>query len=182
MAPFVRGCSLVAGAFTGRAADRRFVFTPSAGDAPSRRIWELDPGALFVVLGVLLERAELCTLILETEGASYAGIRDEVLLREAVERCGSENEFALAVEELLDRRTQTLRDQLVGCPMAELAGWWLQAREHPGGSGRQLATLLWSLARDGRWVIQGLVDRVTADLWVRALRLLANAPVAPGLE
>ncbi len=57
-------------------------------------------------------------------------------------------------------------------PMSELAGWWLGARAR--ATGEELAALLWNLARDRRWVIRGLCERVHGDIWVRALRLLGS--------
>jgi hypothetical protein len=43
--------------------------------------------------------------------------------------------------------------------------------------------VLWSLARDPRWVVGPLLDVVRGEIWVRALRLLGDreppASVAP---
>ena len=70
----------------------------------------------------------------------------------------------------LDARTKHVRRQVGTCPMAEMAARWLGAREVAGGA--ELTALLWSLARDRRWIVQPLFDMVRGDLWVRALGLL----------
>jgi hypothetical protein len=57
-----------------------------------------------------------------------------------------------------------------GCAMYELASWWLGVRG--SAEGEQLAALAWSLARDRRWIVRPLLERMRGDLRVRALRLL----------
>ena len=154
---------------------RRFVPLPACADEharTTRRIWHVDADALFVVLGVLVTRAELEGLFREVAGEERSGYREDVLLLEAASRCTKVGRFSLAVEKLLDERTRLVRQGLDACPLAELAGLWLRARESAGG--RELAGILWALARDRRWLIHGLLDRVRGDLWVRALRLLGD--------
>lgn len=158
---------------------RAFLATPPAasrdetGDAPlCRRIWEVEPDALFVVVGVLLDREELKAILHDAESGPLGGLRDDVLLATVVSGCSVPGAFAESVERLLDQRTRCLRRHLGTCPMAELAGWWLGARER--ATGEELGALLWSLACDRRWVIGGLFERVRGDICVRALRLLGR--------
>lgn len=162
---------------------RRFVASPpaiavAAGEAP-RRIWDVDPGAVLVALGVLLDRRELETLFLETLGEDQRGVREDVLLREAVGHCAGHGAFAEAAEQSLEARTRCARRQADGCPFSELATLWLEVRGD--ADGEQLAALLWCLATDRRWIVRPLVDRVRGEIWVRALRLLGrrNAVLGP---
>lgn len=157
---------------------RAFLATPPAplrdetADAPlPRRIWEVEPDALFVVVGVLLDRDEL-NILHDGGSRPLGGLRDDVLLATVVSGCSVPGAFAESVERLLDQRTRCLRRHLGTCPMAELAGWWLGARER--ATGEELGALLWSLACDRRWVIGGLFERVRGDICVRALRLLGR--------
>ncbi len=164
------------------ASQRAFVMDPAGlgatEDAPLRRIWDVEPDALVVVAGVLLSRADLEALLREVEHEDCTGTADDALLSNVVARCSRPCAFAEGVEGLLDRRTRCVRQRLEGCPMSELAGLWLGARER--ATGDQLAALLWSLASDERWLIRGLCERVRGDLWVRALRLLSPKNSLPG--
>lgn len=160
---------------------RRFMSVPArVGGAvtSTRRIWHVDADALFVVLGVLLTRRELEALFLDVAGEERGGSREDVLLFDAASRCRKVGRFSLALERLLDERTRLVRQRLDASPLAELAGLWLRARE--SASGRELASILWALARDRRWLIRGLFDRVRGDLWVRALRLLGDGGTDSG--
>jgi hypothetical protein len=168
----------------GEETRRYFLTTPptTAGEESptgglARRIWEVDADALFVVLGVLSDRRELESLFRDVTGENTAWIRHEALVFDAVSLCSTPSPFAKAVERFLDRRTRGLRRRLGGCPMSELAAWWLGAREQAGGE--HLAALLWCLAKDRRWVIRGLLDRVRGDIWIRALRALGESPAHP---
>lgn len=145
--------------------------------ASGRRIWEIEEDALFVVLGVLLDRAELEALFWEATRQGWSEIRDDVLLLDAVHGCSQPSRFAETVEHLLDERTASLRGHVGGCAMFELAGSWLRTREC--ATGKHLAAVLWSLARDGRWVIRGLQGKVRGDIWVKALRLLGSGYEPP---
>jgi hypothetical protein len=161
--------------------ERRFAAAPAfAPDAPEpgpRRIWDVDEQTLVIVVGVLLDRRELQALFRDMEHDDRKWFRDDALLLEAVSRCSRAGRFAEVVERLLDRRTRRLRVGLDGGAASELAGLWLGARERV--SGRELAALLWSLARDRRWVVRGLFERVRGDIWVRALRLLGERAEGP---
>jgi hypothetical protein len=153
---------------------RRFVPLPVSHVRvrATRRIWHVEADALLVVLGVFLSRGELEGLFRDFAGEDRSGTREDLVLAEAASRCARVGRFSLAVERLLDERTHEVRRQVDVCPLAELAGLWLRTRET--SSGRELAAILWGLARDRRWVIRGLFDRVRGDLWVRALRLLGD--------
>jgi hypothetical protein len=155
--------------------DRHFLPSPARTEGPAQatlRIWDVDANALFVVLGVLVTRGELEGLFRDFVSEERGGYREDVLLLEAASRCTKVGRFSLAVEKLLDERTRGVRQRFDACPLAELAGLWLRARESAGG--RELAGILWALARDRRWLIHGLFDHVRGDLWVRALRLLGD--------
>lgn len=154
---------------------RRFIAMPAnepPAEAP-RRIWETEPGTVFVALGVLLERPDLETVFLEVEHEDWRGCREDALLQEAVRLCACPCPFAEAVEELLDVRTGDVRRRVGGCPMAELAAWWMGVQYT--AEGRQRTALLWSLARDRRSVVGPLFEMVRGDIWVRALRLLSES-------
>ena len=155
-------------------SDRRFVATPPAGWRPEspRRIWEVEPGAVFVTLGVLIERRELETVFLDVEGEDRSAHREDVMLRDAVRHSARPGRFAEVVERLLDTRTRRVRRQISGSPMSELAAWWLGAKDE--GEGPRLTALLWNLARDRRCVVQPLLEMVRSDIWVRALGLLGE--------
>jgi hypothetical protein len=130
-----------------------------------------------VTLGVLMERGELEALVRDATGRDVGGTRDDLLLGDAVRLCARRCTFAERIEGLLDGRTRDARQHADGCPLAELAATWLNVREPVDGP--RLAALLWSLARDGRWLLDPLRERVQADIWVRALRLLARTAAPP---
>jgi hypothetical protein len=119
---------------------------------------------------VLLDRAELELLFRDSGQAVSGAVREDALMLDAARQCTKPCAFAEACERLLDTRTGGAR--MDGCPMAELATLWLDSRNT--ASGRQLAALLWSLARDPRWVVGPLQDVVRGEIWVRALRLLGD--------
>src|SRR5262245_621404 len=155
------------------AVDRHFLALPprDAEAGPGRRIWEVEPDALVVALGVLVEKQELEALLLEPGGDGWAG-REDVMLARAVRKCAAPCAFAETVEALLEARARPVARQLAGSPMAELAAWWMDFREVAGG--RRLASLLWILARDRRLVVRPLFRVVRSDCWVRALRVLGD--------
>jgi hypothetical protein len=132
----------------------------------------VEPGTLFIALGVLLERSDLERAFLDVEHEDRRGTREDCLLHDAVRLCATRSPFAEVVEQLLDARTRRVRRRVGASPMSELAGWWLGVREV--AEGQQLTAVLWSLARDRRWVVRPLLDMVRGDLWVRALRLLGE--------
>lgn len=160
-------------------SERRFVTVPLTSavastleeDSP-RRVWEVEPGSVLIALGVLVDPPELERLFLDNPRQDHRGVRGDVLLHEAVRLCGRRCRFAEAVEQLLDARTRRAQRRVDACPMYELAAWWLGVRDV--ADGQQLATLLWSLARDRRCVVRPLFDMVRGDIWVRALRLLGE--------
>jgi hypothetical protein len=164
---------------TAVSSERRFVMIPPRGgsahapsDDTSRHIWEVEPGALLIALSVLLERSELERVFLELEHEDRRGTREDCLLHDAIRLCAMPSPFAEAVEQSLDARTRRVRRRVGASPMSELAGWWLGVRAV--AEGQQLTALLWSLARERRWIVRPLLDMVRADLWVRALRLLGE--------
>jgi hypothetical protein len=165
----------------GEGTRRYFLATPPIGEMQNRpkgglarRIWEVDADALFVVVGVLFDRLDLDGLFRGSAGENTTWIRDDSLVLDVVSRCLTPSPFAEAVERFLDRRTRCLRRRLGGCPMYERAARWLGTKEQ--ASGEHLAALLWCLAKDRRWVIRGLLDRVRGDIWIRALRALGERP------
>lgn len=139
-------------------------------EAP-RRIWEIETDAVFLAVGVLLESSTVARL-LELEESPEAA-REDAAVAALVERCRQPGSVAAAVERALDEATEATRGHVRGCPMFELAGWWLRSRQC--ATGPYLAALLWSLARDGRWVVRDLQVRVQGDVYLRALRLLGSA-------
>jgi hypothetical protein len=153
---------------------RHFVTVPPIGSGlePPRRIWDVEPSAVFIVLAVLVERQELDGVFLHVAQEDRRGCREDVLLRDAARRCNAPCTFAEAIEQLLDARTRRVRERVGGSPMSELAAWWLSLKECT--EGRQLAALLWSLARDPRWIVGPLLDMAHGEVLVRALRLLAE--------
>lgn len=136
------------------------------------RIWEIGPDDLFVVLAMLLERRELEKLFAEIECDDHSGIREEVLLRDALARCTKPCRFAMRIERLLDGRTGDLRRRLARCPMIELAEWWSREGNREGGPA--LGAFCWSLASDPRCVVGELRRRVLGEVAVRALRQFAR--------
>lgn len=161
-------------------SERRFITVPLTSTAAStleedsspRPVWEIEPGSVLIALGILVDRSELEKLFLDHLRQDHRGVRSDVLLHEAVRLCGGRCRFAAAVEQLLDACARRAQRRVDACPMYELAAWWLGVRDV--ADGRQLATLLWSLARDRRCVVRPLFDMVQGDIWVRALRLLGG--------
>jgi hypothetical protein len=146
--------------------------SPPSQGCPLRRIWEVAPDALQVVLGVLVDPLELERLLAHTEQQEQAGIRDDALLAQVVARCSRPCAFAAAVEELLEQRTDSLRDRLGQYPMVELSEWWADKRENAAGA--DLAAFFWALASDRRPELERLTCRVLSGLRLRGLRLIAE--------
>ncbi len=146
--------------------------------SPPRPIWEIAGETLVVVLGVLVEPGELRSLLRQTLAEETEGLREDVVLQRARQRCSAPGALASALAHRLDSEAAGLGLGPGGCPLARLAGRWQLARDE--GAGRRLAALLWTLARDRRWEVRGLEQRASADLLVRALRLLGSRPSGPG--
>lgn len=143
---------------------------------PARAIWEIEADTLLVVLGALLEPGELRLLLRQELAEAADGQRDDVVLRRVTQSCSEPGPLARAVAARLDSEAADLGLGLGGCPLALLASHWQVVRDEL--AGRRLAALLWVLARDRRWELRGLEQRVSGDLLVRALRLLGTR--APG--
>lgn len=162
--------------------DRRRLSPELAGSevvawpGPRRPVWEIESGTLVVVLGVLLEPADLRALLRAVWREEADSLRDDVVLRRVADGCSGPGQLAGAVAAVLDRAAAGLGVEPGGCPLASLASWWQFARDRL--AGRRLAALLWSLSRDPRWELRGLEQRVSGDLLVRALRLLAASRAA----
>lgn len=136
-----------------------------------RRIWELDPATLRMVLGPLFEHHEL-VMLFQGVGRKLDGMREECLLDEAVESCREQSPFAEAVELLLAERARKVRADPGGAAVCELAGTWAAGRQ--AGGGPWLASFLWCLACDPRPELDPLTRRVAGTLSARGLRSLGR--------
>lgn len=152
-----------------------------AANAPAAlRIWEVDPDALHLVLGVLLTRADLEACFATVGDAPVEDTREDALRLKAVVRCTRRCVFAERVEAALSARTADLLPITRECPMMDLAARWAASREALGGP--ETAAFLWHLASDAQPHLEPLTNAVRGDLWTRAMRWLREegGPAAPG--
>lgn len=154
-----------------------------AADPPqgaARRIWDVDPAALALVAGVLLRREDIESLLDGIGHRDHVGVREDALRVKLVLGCTTPCALALAVEHVLERRTEAFRSAVERCPMMQIAEWW--SRECDRTSGEALAAFLWRLACDPRPHLEPLVSRIGGHLCVRAVQLLREQRGArPGL-
>jgi hypothetical protein len=137
-----------------------------------RRIWEVDPEALRLVLAVLLRRDDIEELFAHANERECDGIREDVLFAKAAVRCSRPCVFADAVARTMHVRTRSIGPRVQDCPLIDLAEWWASERDRVAGV--ELAALLWRLACDPRPHLEQLTTRVSGDLWLRGLRLLGR--------
>jgi hypothetical protein len=124
----------------------------AADSAPPRRIWEVDVGALKVVLAALLGREGLSAVLARLDLERPRVEREEALLVDVALRCQRRCALAEEVERQLDLRTSNLRHFTARCPLGVLATWWAEAERCEEA---ERSALLWSLATDPRLDLDG---------------------------
>jgi hypothetical protein len=159
---------------------RRGAGNPPPSGCAGRRIWDVDPAALALVTGVLLRREDIESLLDRLGHRDHVGAREEALRVRLLLGCTTPCALAEAVEQVLDRHTETFPSGVERCPMIQIADWW--SRERDRITGDELAALLWRLACDPRPHLEPLVSRVGGHLQVRAMQMLREQHAAPRLR